>query len=181
MPGSSTLVAFPLAVPHHILCDKEMKTEIWLLFPVLCTVTVGKWGELSQCCCLSKSSTSSLYFKFPVNDFLHLSRRDDAIPGIPPYLSTIVLLQFKALRFSTILGNSKKKLWDKFLFVLSAVLATVSHHCGIKYIFIKLFKARRVSEECIILYYVWIMWAWTSRASIYIYTHIYIYLHIWII
>lgn len=125
--------------------------QIWLLFPVLCTVTVGKWGELSQCCCLSKSSTFSLYFKFPVNDFLHLSRRDNAIPGIPPYLSTIVLLQFKALRFSIILGNSKKKLWDKFLFVLSAVLATVSHHCGIKYIFIKLFRARRVSEECIIL------------------------------
>lgn len=87
---------------------------------------------------------SSLYFKLPVNDcdFLHLSRRDNAISGTPPYLSTIVL-HFKILRFSIILGNSQKELWDRYLFILSVVLATVSHHWWITYIFTESFRAKK--------------------------------------
>ena len=45
MPWSSTSVPFPLAVSCHNLCDIEIKTEIGLLFPVVSTVTVGRWAK----------------------------------------------------------------------------------------------------------------------------------------
>lgn len=81
---------FPLAVSHHMLCDIEIKTEIWLLFPVVSTVTVGRWAKPALLRAVWAKSVPLPYIsQFLCHcDFLQLSRSDDMIPGPSPYPSS---------------------------------------------------------------------------------------------
>lgn len=110
MLWSSTLVPFPLAVSHHMLCGIEIKTQIWLLFPVVSTVTVGRQAKPALLRAVWAKSVPLPYIsQFLYHcDFLQLSRSDDVIPGPSPYPSSVcfLLLHFTpVLRFSIIIGS----------------------------------------------------------------------------
>lgn len=66
MPWSSTSVAFPLAVPHHMLCDTEIKTEVPSAFYSDSRKMI-KASVAETCVSKVSASYSSLYVTVPVS------------------------------------------------------------------------------------------------------------------